>query len=40
MFHKNRHLESIMWGDDRVETRAMGWPPALDRAAILARVMR
>jgi glycosyltransferase involved in cell wall biosynthesis len=39
-FHQNKHLESIMWGDDQVELRRVPWWPALDKEALLARVNR
>lgn len=40
MYHQNKHLESIMWGDDQVQTRLMEWPPGLDKQTILRRVHR
>ncbi len=36
-FHRNAHLESIMWADRRVKLRKRPWPAGLDRAAILER---
>ncbi len=36
-FHRNAHLESIMWADRRVKLRKRPWPANLDRAAILER---
>lgn len=38
--HDNRHIESIMYGDDRVTVRPMAWPPSLDKATLLERVNR
>jgi glycosyltransferase involved in cell wall biosynthesis len=38
-FHRNTHLDSIMWGDDKVLIRDYPWPPALEpwREAIVSR---
>lgn len=38
-FHRNAHLDSIMWPDDLVRLRRRPWPPALApfRDAIVAR---
>lgn len=38
--HDNRHIESIMFGDDRVSIARMPWPESLDKATLLARVER
>jgi glycosyltransferase involved in cell wall biosynthesis len=39
-FHRSAHLDSILWGCDRVELEGMGWPAGLAGAkdAILAKV--
>lgn len=39
-FHKNKHLESIMWGDDRVKLARIPWWPDLDKDVLLERVNR
>ena len=28
-FHQNRHLQSILWADQRVRMRRLPWPPSL-----------
>lgn len=38
--HANKHLLSIMWGDDQVQTRLAAWPPALDKEALARRANR
>jgi hypothetical protein len=38
--HANKHLNSIMWGDDQVQTSLMKWPPALDKETIVKRANR
>lgn len=38
--HASRHLESIMWGDDQVQTRLAAWPPALDKPTLRLRANR
>lgn len=39
-FHKSAHLDSIMFGDERVSLLPFPWPEALDKAALLKRVNR
>lgn len=41
-FHRNTHIESIMWGDDKVETSSQPWPESLadQMNAIGARMLR
>lgn len=34
-FHNRRHLDSIVWTDDRVKVRQRTWPEGVDRAAVL-----
>lgn len=37
-FHASKHLESIMWDDDRVQTKPMRWPVMLtQKPTVLAR---
>lgn len=37
-FHASAHLESIMWGDDRVQTKPMRWPVTFEqKSAVYAR---
>lgn len=38
--HASKHLNSIMWGDDQVQTRLASWPPALDKEALVRRANR
>jgi glycosyltransferase involved in cell wall biosynthesis len=38
--HDDKHIKSIMYGDDRVELRRVKWPAALDRETLLARINR
>lgn len=37
-FHASKHLDSIMWPDDRVKLAPLPWPAGMDRAAILDTV--
>lgn len=38
--HASKHLNSIMWGDDQVQTSLMKWPPALDKTTLAKRANR
>jgi hypothetical protein len=38
--HASKHLNSIMWGDEQVQTSLMGWPPALDKELLSRRANR
>lgn len=37
-FHRNTHLDSIMWPDDQVTLTARKWPKELDKATLLKRI--
>jgi hypothetical protein len=42
-FHKNSHLESIMWADDQVQVTPRTWPADMTktvRAEVLARTRK
>ena len=38
--HASDHLDSIMWGDDQVQTTAIAWPDSLDKQMLLDRINR
>lgn len=39
-FHRNKHLDSIMWPDEMVKTNLMRWPEGLDKDLIARRANR
>lgn len=39
-FHRNTHLESIMWDDSRVELTTRAWPESIPKGAVLKRASR
>ena len=38
--HASKHLDSIMWGDEQVQTTPIPWPDSLDKQMLLERINR